>query len=73
MAVTRLFLLFLLLVGLSGCTSAQERQDEADADIKEQKLLLLQDYRNCLKEHKGEENIEEVCEPFKEAAETFNK
>ncbi len=73
MTVTRMFLLSLLLVGLSGCTSAQERQDEADADIKEQKLLLLQDYRNCLKEHKGEENIEEVCEPFKEAAETFNK
>ncbi len=73
MIVFRYIILGLFIAGLSGCTSAAERQAEVEADLAEEKLLLMKDYRQCLKEHAGEENAQEACEHLHKAAETFNK
>ena len=74
MAVVRLMCVCLFVAGLSGCgASSQERMDEADAKMQEEKLLILQDYRKCLQKYQGKEDAEENCEPLRQAAEAFHK
>ncbi len=72
MAISRFMLICLFVAGLSGCTSAQERAAEADADMQEEKLLILQDYRKCLQKNQGKEGADENCEPLRKAAEAFH-
>ena len=59
-------------MGLVGCgSSPQEREAEADATIAEERVKMLQQYRECLKKYEGKEDVAETCETYKDAAETF--
>ena len=59
-------------MGLVGCgSSPQEREAEADATIAEERVKMLQQYRECLEKYEGKEDVAETCETYKDAAETF--
>ena len=74
MAIVRFMCICFFVAGLSGCgASTEERKNEADAKMQEEKLLILQDYRKCLQKFQGKEDAEENCEPLRQAAESFNK
>ena len=68
----RLFLvLSILMLALSSCMSTQEHIAETEAQIQEEKLKIIQDYRECLKKikHATGENLK--CEEYRKAAEIF--
>ena len=59
-------------MGLVGCgSSPQEREAEADATIAEERVKMMQQYRECLKTYEGKEDVAEKCAHYKDAAETF--
>ena len=60
------------VVGLAGCSSSPEtRKAEADAQIAEEKVKMMQQYNECLKVNEGKEDVSTICAPYKEASETF--
>lgn len=69
----RIHFIFICLVvaGLTGCQSAQERAAEADAQIQEEKLEIMRDYRACLKKYEGKKGMESRCDQLRKAAEAF--
>ena len=59
-------------MGLVGCgSSPQEREAEADATIAEERVKMMQQYRECLKKYEGKDDVAEKCAQYKDAAETF--
>ncbi len=71
--MVRIHFIFICLVvaGLTGCQSSQERAAEADAQIQEEKLHIIKDYRACLKKYEGKEGKESACDQLQKAAEAF--
>ena len=59
------------LVGLVGCSSAEKREAEANAEIAEEKVNIMKRYSECLEKFEGQEDVSEKCAPYKEASETF--
>ena len=59
------------MAGLTGCKSAQERAAEANAQIQEEKLQIMKDYRACLKKYEGKKGMESSCDQLRKAAEAF--
>lgn len=66
------FVMAFLIIGLAGCgSSPEERKAEADAQISEEKVKLMQQYSECLAKYEGEKDVSEKCASYKEATETF--
>lgn len=58
--------------GLAGCSSSPEkRAAEANAEIAEEKVKMMQMYSECIKKYEGQEDVAGKCAQYKEAAETF--
>jgi len=55
---------------LVGCTSGAERAAEADADLKEERLKILQKYQDCVDQHKDDEKMLKSCEHYLKAIES---
>lgn len=72
MARTFLVVMAFCMVGLMGCgASPEERKADADAQISEEKVKLMQQYSECLAKYEGQKDVSEKCAPYKEASETF--
>ena len=65
--------LILLVVGVAGCSSPQKRQAEAEAQIAEEKVKMMQQYNECLQKYEGQEDVSAKCAHYKEASEAFIK
>jgi hypothetical protein len=59
--------LILAMTGLAGCTTDQERAVAADADFKEERLKILQNYQKCVDEAKQDEAKLKACEHYLKA------
>ena len=70
---TFLVVMIFFVVGLVGCSSPQKRQAEADAQIAEEKVKMMQQYNECLKKNEGQEDISAKCAHYREASEAFIK
>ncbi len=72
MMQTFLVVMIFFVVGLAACGSNPEtRKAEADAQIAEEKVKMMQQYNECLKNNEGKEDVSTKCAPYKEASETF--
>lgn len=72
MGRTLLLVMAFFMVGLTGCgASPEERKADADAQISEEKVKLMQQYSECLAKYEGQKDVSEKCAPYKEASETF--
>ena len=64
-------LIFIIVVfamsGLAGCTTDAERAVAADADFKEERLKILQNYQKCIDEAKQDEAKLKACEHYLKA------
>ena len=63
-------ILIVAVSALAGCVSGAERAAEADADLKEERLVILQQYKDCVDEHKGDEKMLKSCEHYLMAIES---
>jgi hypothetical protein len=61
MGLLRCLSVALLMAGMLGCTTPQNRKAEADAAIAEEKLQILKEYRACLKANRAEEASEKCA------------
>ncbi len=62
------FLLSLYLtIGLSGCTSPENKMHEAEADYLEEKTDTLKDYKECVSNSAGAEDKMAQCEALLKA------
>ncbi len=52
-----------------GCASPQERASLADAKFKEEKVEILEEYKECVKENLGDEEKLASCEYMLKAIE----
>jgi len=72
MAQVFLVVMIFFVAGLAGCSSSPEtRKAEADAQIAEEKVKMMQQYNECLKKNEGKEDVSAKCAHYKEASETF--
>ena len=61
----------LAMSGLAGCQSGAERAAEADADFKEERLNILQNYQKCVEQAKGDEKMLKSCEHYLKAIDSM--
>ncbi|MDH4195302.1 MAG: hypothetical protein OEV70_14270 [Nitrospirota bacterium] len=67
-----LIMMIFVVVGLAGCGSSPDaRKAEADAQIAEEKVKMMQQYNECLKNNEGKADVSTICAPYKEASEAF--
>ncbi|MCZ6801633.1 MAG: hypothetical protein V3T61_03760 [Acidobacteriota bacterium] len=64
-------IVFLMMAGVLGCSSPEKRKAEADAQIAEQRAVIMKKYTECL-EKEGENSIKR-CAHYKDAATTLIK
>jgi hypothetical protein len=72
------FACLVLLVALAGCSTPEERAadaqkeaSEAEADIARQRLKLIDQYQDCVKEAAGDTQKATACESYLKAAEAL--
>ena len=56
-----------LILNQAGCTSAKEKQEEAQAEYTEEKTKTLKEYKECVKESEGAEAKMAQCEALLKA------
>ncbi len=61
----------LAMSGLAGCQTGAERAAEADADFKEERLNILQNYQKCVEQAKGDEKMLKSCEHYLKAIDSM--
>jgi len=61
----------LAMSGLAGCQTGAERAAEADADFKEERLNILQNYQKCVEQAKGNEKMLKSCEHYLKAIDSM--
>ncbi|WP_342346399.1 hypothetical protein [uncultured Nitrospira sp.] len=72
MVRTFLVVMAISMVGLVGCgASPEERKADADAQISEEKVKIIQQYTECLAKYEGQKDVSEKCAHYKEASEAF--
>ena len=69
--MVRILVVACFVVGLLGCTSAEKREAEAEADVAEEKVKIMKKYSDCLEKYEGEEDVSEKCAHYKEATEAL--
>ena len=69
--MVRILVVSCFMMGLVGCTSAETREAEADADVAEEKVKIMKAYGDCLEKYEGEEDVSEKCAHYKEATEAL--
>jgi hypothetical protein len=57
----------LLVFNLEGCTSAEDKKNEAQAEYTEEKTETLREYKECVKEAEGVEAKLAQCEALLKA------
>ena len=67
MKICYVFFSTFLVLNLAGCTSAAEKKDEAAAEYTEEKTETLKEYKNCIKDSKGDEKKLAQCEALLKA------
>lgn len=60
-------IIIVAIAALAGCTTDQERAVAADADFKEERLKILQNYQKCVDEAKQDEAKLKACEHYLKA------
>ncbi len=69
----RILIATCFMIGLVGCTSAAEREAEADADVAEEKVKIMKKYGDCLEKYEGQEDVADKCAHYKEATEALTR
>lgn len=65
-------IIIVAIIGLTGCASdPKERAAEADADFKEERLKILQNYQKCVDQAKGDEKMLKSCEHYLKAIDSM--
>ncbi len=57
----------LVLIGLIGCATPEERAAEADAAFKEERLIILEKYQECVDKSMGDKEKLAACEHYLKA------
>lgn len=57
---------------LFGCSSPQDRAYEAQERVHEERLKLIDEYKNCVEDADGDKAKTEACEQYLKAAESLN-
>jgi hypothetical protein len=71
MKLTHVFLLFLAAILFSACTSSQEKAYEAQERVHNERLSLIDEYKDCI-DDAGEDSAKlEVCEKYLKAAQAL--
>ena len=65
--VVLLTIIAIAAFNLTGCTSAEELKDEAQAEYTEEKTQTLKDYKECVKNSEGVEAKMAQCEALLKA------
>lgn len=64
--------LFALIVGLTlGCASSQDKAYKAEEKVHNERLKLVEEYQQCLKEAGDDKLKSEACEQYLKAAEAL--
>ena len=66
-----LILLSLSVMGLFGCATPQERAAEADAKFKEERLKVLEQYKECIGKNLDDKVKLSSCEHYLKAIEAM--
>ncbi len=61
----------LLVIGLFGCVTPQERAAEADAKFKEERLKILNQYQECVGKNLDDKEKLSSCEHYLKAIEAM--
>ena len=69
--MVRILMIVCCIAGLVGCSNLQKRAAEAEADVAEEKVKFMKQYRECLMEYEGQEDVSTKCAPYKEATEAL--
>ncbi|MDX1430983.1 MAG: hypothetical protein R3286_00920 [Gammaproteobacteria bacterium] len=67
----RAAVLVAVLVATAGCTSAEERAARADAQIKEERLNTLAEYKECVRDADGKSDKLRTCDALLKAVEAL--
>lgn len=62
---------FSTLILVAGCTSPEERAARAEAEIKEERLKTLAEYKDCVREADGNTNKLVTCDALLKAIEAL--
>jgi len=57
----------IMILNLTGCTSAQEKKDEAQAGFTEEKTETLKEYKECINDSEGAAEKMAQCEALLKA------
>ena len=71
MKPVKFFLLTIFALALLGCSSAQEKESEAQENIHKERLELTEKYKECMEDAKGDKAKAETCDQYLKAAEAL--
>jgi len=71
MKLIQFFLLFFAAIFLSACASPQEKAYEAQENVHNERLSLVEEYKDCMDDAGADTAKVEACDKFLKAAEAL--
>ncbi len=73
MDICKPFCAVVLVLLVAGCSSAEKRKHQAEAEYAKEKTKTLQEYKACVKKAKGDEKKLQNCEALLKALEASQR
>ena len=69
MKILKAALIFLTIIAVSACGSAERKKNKAEAALTDEKTKTMQEYKSCVKKAKQDQDKLDACERLMKANE----